>query len=94
MGYPIEPFEWGLAVWAAFEQFKIDCYFVDFGQVKINPTCLILLILGKMLGRKKQSKPSLSDKKIQEPNIESDTSDFQWFNQQECKNWLGSPVNK
>ena len=63
VGYPIEPFEWSLAVWAAFEQFKIDYYSADFGQVKTDP-CLFLLTLGKMLGRKKQSKPSLSNKKF------------------------------
>ena len=55
------------------EQFKIDSHFVDFGQVNIDSICLYLLDLGssfiwldlgKMLGCKKQSKPSLIDKKF------------------------------
>ena len=29
---------------AAFEQFKIDSHFANFGQVKINPTCSTILL--------------------------------------------------
>ena len=48
-------------------------HFADFGQVKFDSSCLLLLTLGmsvilqslgKMLGCKKQSKPSPFDKKV------------------------------
>ena len=34
------------AHFADIEQFKIDSHFVDFGQIRIDPTCLFLLTLG------------------------------------------------
>ena len=58
---------------AAFKQFKIDSHFANFRQLKVDPNCsslltlgrsVILLTLGKTLGREKQSKPSPFDKKI------------------------------
>ena len=52
----------------------MDIHFADFGQVKIDPihsiipyfgqVTVILLCLGKTLGREKQSKPSPFDKKF------------------------------
>ena len=78
----------------------MEIHFADIRQVKIDPNCspftdfgqviVILLGLGKTLGHEKQSKPSLFDKKIQEPCIGSGTSHFHSItgNQE-----LGSSVN-
>ena len=58
---------------ADFEQFKIASNFTASRQVKIAPTCLLLLFLGrsvislsldKMLSHKRHCKPSLYDKKF------------------------------
>ena len=76
---------------ANFEQFKIDIYFANFGQVIIGHIFSLLLLwighsyftcLGKLCGEK-QSKASVI--KIQEPHIESGTRYIQWLNQQESR---------
>ena len=61
-----------------------------FGQVSV-----FLQNLGKTLDRRKQSKLSLSDKKIQEPDIGSGKSHFQWFSQWESRtSWVLQLINR
>ena len=83
------------------EQFKIYSHFADFGQVKIDLTCFILLTLGitvilpslsKTLHREKQSKPTPFDKKLK--NGAQDLAQV-IFNDLISRNQeLGSLVNK
>ena len=43
--YPMEPFQWYLpAVHAAFEQFKVDIHFANFGKIETVPICYFLLL--------------------------------------------------
>ena len=78
---------------ADFEQFKVDIYFANFGQVRIDPICSLLLALYKSqlfywvwvsYVAKNNPKP-LHLIIIQEPRIGSGTSYFQWFNQRESR---------
>ena len=77
---------------ADLKQFKVDIYFANFGQVRIDPICFLYWIwtgpsystsLGKLCSEK-QSKASPFDK-IQEPGLRSGISYFQWFNQWESR---------
>ena len=85
-----------------FEQFKVDIYFTNFGQVQIDPIRSILLTLDRSQlfywvwvrhAVKTNSNP-LRLIKIQEPRIRSGTSHFQWSNQWESRTgflsqWIG-----
>ena len=67
---------------ADFEQFEIDSRFDAFGQVKADPTCSFLLIVG----RSQLLYWLWARQKIQEPRIVgSCTSHLQWFNQPEWR---------
>ena len=87
---------------ADFEQVKVDIYFVNFGQVKIEPILSLLLSLDRSsyftsLGkacRKKWFKPSPFDKNSRTTRIRSGISHFKWCNQQESRTgffsqWVG-----
>ena len=77
----------------------IDCHFLTLGKTKLTllvyfycfgQATVILLSLGKTVGCRKQSKPSLSDKKLG-----SGTRYFQWFNQQESRTgWVPQLINR
>ena len=76
-----------------FEQFKVDIHFANFGQVRIDPICSLLLTLDRSqlfywvwVSYVAKTNPNpLHLVKIQEPHIGSGTSYFQWFNQQESR---------
>ena len=74
---------------ADFEKSKIDSHFNNFGQVKINPSCLLLLLWAGhsyFTEFEQDIKPWKTIQilsvwqKIQEPHIGSATSHLQWFN--------------
>ena len=65
---------------ADFEKLKIDSHFGDFRQVKIDPTCSLLLTLGRLqLYCFGQDIRPLYLAKIQEPCIGSGTGHFHLF---------------
>ena len=78
---------------ADFEQFKVDIYFANFGQVRIDSICFlfndfvqvtVVLLIWVTYVAKNNPKPFRLIK-IQEPRIGSGTSYFQWFNQRESR---------
>ena len=78
---------------ADFEQFKVDIYFANFGQVRIDSICSLLLALYRsqlfywvwVSYVAKNNPKSLHLIIILEPRIGSGTSYFEWFNQQESR---------
>ena len=89
----LEKYSFQIGHFAHFEQFKVDIYFANFGQVRIDPICSLLLALYRSqlfywvwvsYVAKNNPKP-LPLIIIQEPCIGSGTSYFQWFNQQESR---------
>ena len=87
---------------ADFEQFKVDIYFTNIGQVKIDPIWSILLTLDRSLlfywvwvrhAMKNNSNP-LCLIKIWEPSIGSDTFQIIFNNSNSRKQELVSSVNK
>ena len=123
LGYPKEPFEWGLPaaqIWcfwllhdwryrdfqtgnfANFEQFTIDSHFSDFGQVKIDPSWLYLLLWAghsfiefwaRLLAAKNNPNPLILIKKSRTTHRIWPKS-FSMTQSAGIKNWLGSPLNK
>ena len=80
---------------ADFEQFKVDIQFANFGQVRIDPICSLLLDLDRSqlfywvwVRHATKNNPI----KIQEPCISSGsgTSYFQWFSQRKSRTGVRS----